>query len=288
MNLYVIPTYECNLNCKSCYARKFQVMFPDYLTWEQFICIYEKFKNNTNRFLFIGGEVTKWKFIDEAILFLKNKNKKVTIFSNAVKMVNTMPDNIIINGSNLFDNEHSGYIIKNIEAYKKNKVRVTLRFNINESFKNYIQESIEIAKKYADSVSLSVLYPINNYSKSIGELIYKIANELCSIFVPVKISRATPLCLFTSEQRKYLEVNCGLKGNCALPTNSIVINPDGKSIQPCVELSLLKDISCLSNSSPKILFEKEINDLCNKTKKDCINCDMYKNGICCGGCLSYK
>ncbi len=287
MQIYIIPTYECNLDCKSCYAKKNQQRFPQYLSWKDFTTIYEKFKFDSNNFLFIGGEATKWKFINEAILFLKNKDKNITLFSNGIEMINSMPNNIIINGNNLFDNEYSSVILNNIGLYKKKKVNVILRYNISEYFKNHVQDAINFAEKYADSVSLSVLFPVDKSDINIGQLVYQIAKELSLKKIRVKIARATPLCLFSVDQRVYLEENCSLKGRCALPTNSIVINPDGKSVQPCVELSIIKDIDCFSKSSAKILFKNEINSIIKRADNECSNCEMYKNQKCVGGCLSY-
>lgn len=288
MQIYIIPTYDCNLNCESCYAKKYQKMYPNNLSWKDFICIYDKFKYDTNNISFIGGEVTKWKFITEAILFLKNKNKNVTLFSNGLEMINAMPNNVIINGSNLFDGKYSSTILKNVESYKKNNVKVTIRFNVGENFGSYIQDAIRIAEKYGDLVSISALYPVNKKSENIGKFIFQIAKELSLKQIQVKISRATPLCLFTKNQMEYLEENCGLKGKCTLPTSSIVINPDGKSIQPCVELPIIKNIDSYSKSTAKSLFSAEIDYIINGTYEECSICEMYKNKKCCGGCLSYK
>lgn len=263
-------------------------MFPGYLAWGNFIEIYNKFKVQTDKVLFIGGEATRWKFINEAILFLKNKNKKISLFSNGIEIINAVPDNVIINGTNLFNTEHKSTILKNISLYKEKNVKIVLRFNISEHFDGYVQEAIKVTKEYADSVSISILYPVKNNNKSVGELVYRISEELISNLIKVKISRATPLCLFTTEQRAYLEEKCSLKGKCALPTRTIVVNPDGKSIQPCVELPIIKDICYFPKSSAKIIFKNEIDCINNKTREDCINCDLFENQKCCGGCLAYK
>lgn len=288
MQIYIIPTYECSLNCNSCYAKKYVEIFPQYLSWKDFISIYENFKFKSNNFSFIGGEATEWKFINEAILFLKNKGKHITLFSNGINITNSMPDNIIINASNLFDNELSMIICKNISLYKKKNVKITLRFNLSDDFEKHFLDAIYFANEYADAVSVSVLYPVDKNNKVIGQIIYQLAKELSQIQVKMKVSRATPLCLFTKSQREYLENNCKLKGICSLPTDSIVINPDGKSIQPCVELSMIKSIDDLLFLSPRLLFKDEIKTKIDMVNEECVDCEMYKNRKCCGGCLSYK
>jgi len=93
---------------------------------------------------------------------------------------------------------------------------------------------------------------------------------------------------FPSEQKIYLETYCKLSGQCSLPSNSIVIHPDAKTIQPCVELNIYRNIEELTSISAKKLFFEEINNLKNKKNGTCSGCQMLKTKGCCGGCLSYK
>lgn len=286
--IYIVPTYECNLSCKNCYSKKYLLQFPDYLSWEGFIGIYEFFKRQTNSISFIGGEPTKWKFINEAILFLRNKNKKVTLFSNGSIIPSVMPDNLILNGNNLFDSDLGSNILANLEIYKNNNVKIRLRFNIDELFTdNRIKEAIKFTKQYANSVSLSILFP-TNYDKKIGQSVFNLSSGIIAESISVKISRATPLCLFTEEQRKYLKDKCKLKGQCSLPSDSIVVHPDGNMIQPCIELPKIKHLNDLRTLSPKDLFSKEIKRLRNIENKICNGCEFFKSKECCGGCLAYK
>lgn len=287
LQIYIVPTYKCNLKCKNCYSRKYLGEFPDHLSWAKFIEIFTFFKDKYHNFAFIGGEPTKWKFINESILFLNNKNKYVSIFTNGTLSLNAMPNNLILNGNNLFNPKLKDKIIKNLLRYKENNVKIRLRFNIDEDFsKDNSQEAVSLSVEYANSVSLSLLYPII-YSKHLGDIIFNLSNELISESIPVKISRGTPLCLFNTMQRKYLIENCKLKGKCALPTNSLVINPDGQTIQPCVELQLRRDISKLLTSSPKILFSQEIKNIKSNRRPRCSDCHFFSDE-CWGGCLSYN
>src|SRR5659263_38038 len=193
LQIYIIPTYNCNLECSKCYSKKYKEDFTNNLTWMKFVEIFKVFRSKYKNFAFIGGEPTKWKFINESILFL-------------------------------------------------------------------------------------------HYRKIIFDLSKKIYSE----YIPVKISRATPLCLFNQKQRDFLISNCKLKGKCSLPTNSLVINPDGQTIQPCVELHIRHDISELSKTKPKNIFVKDINILkSNRQSTKCSNCNFYSNDECWGGCLSY-
>jgi len=287
LQIYIIPTYSCNLKCKKCYSEKYLEDFPDYLSWAKFIDLYKLFGTKYNNFAFIGGEPTKWKFINESILFLHNKNKYVNIFTNGIIPLQVVPNNVIINANNIFNLELKESIIRNILYYKRNRAKIRLRFNIGDDFKSeHVDEAILLSNNYADSVSISVLYPMTN-SESLGNKIYEISKKLYSKSIPVTISRATPLCLFDQEQRNFLKTHCKLKGKCPLPTNSIVVNPDGNTIQPCVELQLQHRITDLSKIQPKKIFNDELNKLKINHYSKCNECDFFLNDECWGGCLSY-
>ena len=287
MQIYVIPTYNCNLECNKCYSKKYKEDFPNNLSWTKFIEIFNLFKLKYNNFAFIGGEPTKWRFINESILFLHNRNKKVSIFTNGIIPLNVIPDNLIINGNNILNPKLKDTIIQNLIFYKKNRGKIRLRFNIDRMFdKENIHEAILLSKEFADSVSLSILYPIDN-DIDYGKIILDLSKRLFSEYIPVKISRATPLCLFNREQRDFLTSNCKLKGKCSLPTNSFVINPDGQTIQPCVESNLKYNISDWSKIQPKKIFVNDLNKIKSIRPSECTTCGFSTRDECWGGCLSY-
>ena len=117
MQIYIVPTYNCNLECRKCYSKKYQKEFPNYLSWTKFVDISIFFRIQYNNFAFIGGEPTKWKFINESILFLHNKNKYVSIFTNGIIPLKIIPDSLIINGNNIFNPNLRGDIISNLSFY---------------------------------------------------------------------------------------------------------------------------------------------------------------------------
>jgi len=287
LQIYIVPTYNCNLRCKKCYSKKYLEEFPNYLSWAKFIAIFRFFELRYNNFAFIGGEPTIWKFINESILFLHNKNKHINIFTNGIIPLKVIPDNLIINGNNIFNPELKNNIICNLSFYKKKRAKIRLRFNISAIFQEEnIQEAVMLSKKFANSVSISILYPIEN-GIDYGKIIFDLSTKLYSESIPVVISRATPFCLFTQKQRDFLVSNCRLKGKCSLPTNSLVINPDGQTIQPCVELYMNHNISELLKKQPKKVFAKEIIKIKSNLDSKCNTCEYYLNDVCLGGCLYY-
>ena len=287
MQIYIVTTYDSNLECKKCYSKKYQKEFPNYLSWTKFVGILNFFGTGYNNFALIGGEPTKWKFINESILFLHNKNKYVSIFTNGIIPLKIIPDSLIINSNNIFNPNLRGGIISNLSFYKNNRAKIRLRFNIGVEFKNeYIHDAISLSKQFADSVSISILYPMDD-NTDYGKIIFELSTKLFSESIPVVISRATPFCLFNEQQRDFLILNCKLKGKCSLPTNSLVINPDGQTIQPCVELHLKRDISDLTRKKPKKIFVEDLNKIKSNRYSKCNSCNHFLNDECWGGCLAY-
>jgi len=205
LQIYIIPTYICNLECKKCYSKKYLEEYPNYLSWIKFIDIFNFFKSKYNNFIFIGGEPTKWKFINESILFLHNQNKYVSIITNGTIRLKVIPNNLTITGNNIFNHELKDDIISNLSFYKKNKVKIRLRFNIDEKFTKYFHEAISFSKKFADFVSISILYPMDN-GIDYGNIIFDLSKKLHFNSIPVTIIRATPLCLFDQEQRNFSNI----------------------------------------------------------------------------------
>ena len=275
------------MSCNKCYSQKYVDKFPNYLSWDKFINIYKFFALKYKNFSFIGGEPTKWKFINESILFLHNKKKFVSIFTNGTIPLNVIPNNLIINGNNIFNLEFRKKIILNLSFYKKKRVKIRIRFNIDNSFrKEKIHKVVNLSKQFADSVSISILYPIEN-GIDYGKIIFELSTKLYLESIPTVISRATPFCLFTQKQRDFLQLNCKLKGRCSLPTDSLVINPDGQTIQPCIELCMNHNISELLKNKPKKVFAKDLIKIKSNRALKCNTCKFSLNGECWGGCLYY-
>jgi len=114
----------------------------------------------------------KWKFINEAILYLKNKGKKVIVFTNATMPIHVKPTNIVVNGTNLFNNSIKHQIIERIESYRSQGSKITLRFNIDDQFtEEMTKEAVSISKEQADSVSISILFPAK-LSRNLGDSVY--------------------------------------------------------------------------------------------------------------------
>lgn len=288
MILYIIPTYTCNLSCKSCYSKKYNDLYPEHMSWENFIAIYNKFSVRLQYVIFIGGEATNWKFINEAILFLKNKKVKTALITNGTKRPDVMPNSVTVNANNILIGSDSKIILENLNFYKMRGVSISLRYNIDSQFHKYLHDATQYGINYAHSISLSVLYPLQDNRLIVGDTLYNLAKSTLEKGIRTVISRATPLCLFTNEQRDFLKKNCRLRGTCSLPTNSLVINPDGFSAQPCVELEIIENINYFSIKEIMAKYKIETNNLKNYLPNICSECDFFKQNECHGGCLSYK
>jgi MoaA/NifB/PqqE/SkfB family radical SAM enzyme len=283
---YIAPTYRCNLKCEHCYSARYASEFPHDLDWPSFINVCKSLIGRYSGFCIIGGEPTQWKFINEAILVLKNKNKRVSVFTNCIKPLRVYPDSLFINASAFWNDSLQSTFLSNLQRYK-HKSRIILRFNIGEECtKLNIEDAVWLACKYASSVSLACLFP-TKIQTDLGVMIYNLVKQLTSKSVTTRISRATPLCIFNSEQIKCLVKMSRLKGQCGLPSNSLYIHPDARTIQPCPELGIRGDIKSLDKLSPKLFLKKDIELKKLKRISSCLICKFFKNGQCCGGCLAY-
>jgi MoaA/NifB/PqqE/SkfB family radical SAM enzyme len=282
---YIAPTYRCNLKCENCYSAKYAQEFSGDLGWCTFIDICKFLYTRYTSFCFIGGEPTQWKFINEAILVLRNKHKRVSVFTNGISALRVSPSSVMINTNQLFDGTEQSSVLRNINNYRSNS-KVVLRFNVGNDFRNdNIAYAVSLARKYADSVSISFLFP-DKPSLFIGDTIFKLASQMSSHDVKVRIARATPLCIFDDKQMEFLIQRCRLKGQCGLPSSSVFIHPDGKTIQPCPELNIRATLNDLGSS--KTLFYKDIEQRKQHRTPFCLNCKYFKCGQCCGGCLAYS
>lgn len=286
-HIYLVPTFSCQLDCRSCYAAKQVNDFNGYLSWRSFLRVIDFFGPSLHSVALIGGEPTQWKFIREAILFLQNKGKTVTLFSNGVDYIGVHPNRIVVNGTPLTDREMYPVVVRNIEKYRQHSVKIRLRFNVGDDWSERdTQIAIKAVRLLSASVSISGRYPVKK-TKELGTKIAAMAWATMDAGAPVKISRCLPRCIFTTEQYQLLSKSCGLKSSCPLPAASVVILPDGWSIQPCVEIPSSCTLDDLRGASTRALFKESVDAIRASGAKACEGCGHLDAHKCNGGCLAY-
>ncbi len=285
-HVYIVPTFACQFSCKSCYGNKYIGQFPGYLSWKNFLNIYSLFGKRAGSFVIAGGEPATWKFLREAIIFLRNQGKQVTVFTNGINYIDVPPDFLMLNGSTLLNRATRADVADNIEQYIRRSVGIKLRFNVDEAWSaDDTDVALTYGKTFSVPVSLSLRYPIDK-NKLLGTSTYKLAQVLRGAGLRVRMSRCAPPCIFSEAQHDYLVRHCGLKGKCPLPSDTVVVLPDGKSIQPCVELESRFNIRDLESKSPSKLFGDYVARVKAYVPQLCKDCDHFQRD-CSSGCLAY-
>jgi MoaA/NifB/PqqE/SkfB family radical SAM enzyme len=289
-NICLIPTYSCNANCPFCYAKEFKKKFRKEMDWQMFkkvvdICLNHGKRNEVS---FLGGEPTVWRHINQAVSYLKERNVQVNFFTNGINCSAVAPDCVLINIYNSFNNKIRNKIKKSILLYKRQGVEVGLRYNLASGSSTDDERFINFAVPLADYVSISPAIPYSP-SEELGSRIFKLVHNFHAQKRIVKISRAIPICLFNSQKFRYLREKCSLRTECYSEKN-IVINPDGKTIFPCVNIPIFS-LNLFKDGLPKI------NRVCKKFFKSlslirpfpqCQKCQHAADNKCQAGCLGMR
>jgi len=289
-NICIIPTYRCNADCAFCYARGLYGRFPEDMKWDIFkkvtdYCI----KNGKNEMSFLGGEPTVWPHINKAVSYLRERGVQVSFFTNGITYSNPPPDCVLINIYNDFNNTAKEMVIKTIGFYKSSGTEVTLRYNlVSNSSVDEDDKFLRFSVTLADRVSITPAIPYIP-SRELGNRIFRLVKNFHKRGIAVKISRAIPVCLFNAKQYYYLREYCLMAKKCYSEKN-VVINPDGKTLFPCVSVTeyekyLFKDSLEEINDDYKTFFQK-LGEFFPFDK--CKECEYVLNNDCQAGCLAMR
>jgi len=289
-NICLVPTYSCNANCPFCYAKKFQKKFRKEMDWQTFKKVIGlSIKEGKNEVSFLGGEPTIWLYINQAVSFLRERNIQISFFTNGITYSKVAPDCVLINIYNFFNSITRESIKKTIYFYKSQGVEIGLRYNLTlEASLKEDKSFLRFATPLADYISISPAIPYLP-SRSLGNRIFKLVQDFHKCGKSVKIARAIPICLFNAEQFRYLRKESLLHTECYSKKN-VVINPDGKTVFPCVNISAFS----------KDLFKDNLKKINADYKKffrylgkiypfpECQECEYALDNRCQAGCLGMR
>lgn len=286
-SIHIVPTYACNLACDYCYASKYIGRFPR-MRWATFRRVLDRLiASNVRHVIFIGGEPTIWGNLSRAIDAARGAGMSVTLLSNAMRLPDSLPDAVTVNGTNLGIDRLRPTILKNLQAYRLRGVSITLRFNLrHDETDARLAEYAGYAAAFADGVSLSpiVPYPL---TRRVGEIVVDLSKRIVAQGKPVKLSRALPRCIFTPAERTFLTTHAGLYHRCSPANKQLTVNPDG-SILPCVDLPIPRRTSTDDLNAFKKTFAPTLDELFMKATFDkCKTCKYFPK-VCQGGCLTMR
>jgi len=282
-------TYRCNADCPYCYAKNSRRIFKKDMSFIDFLDITNKYiKEGGKNINLIGGEPTIWKNINYAIIYCKLRGVTTTLITNGLKISKAKPDRVMMNVSHYLDPKTQKLFLSSIKYYSKNKIPITLRYNISLETK---QAEIEKVKNLAitfkaNDIDLDPIVPFE-VEKEMGEKIFKTASFFISFGVKCRLGNPIPPCIFSDNQREYLKKNAKLFFRCNAG-EYMLINPDGKTISPCTKMFLPKDISELQGSFSNVsnVYKEDLEKIKNKVLQKCLDCDYFKEKKCFGGCMA--
>jgi len=292
MRIHIIPTYRCKLNCSYCYAEGFNEHFGGDLGLDEYKAIIDYFlPHGLSSISFLGGEPTMWPHLPEAVQHAQQLGLTCGVFSYGYT-VTAVPDIVVLNITRFIP---TGIISKRmlelISWYHERGVNIIFRLNIAKNDPDSIlQELLPLAQQLKASLQFSALNT-TPHSLDFGEKIYNWCKFFLSASMSVKLSRPLPECMLTEEQRHYLKSNDVIsESRCDFENTVPVVNPDGKTVFPCNSLSIPLPLDYIHSKRLEYDEVKMFSSPCAAQfmPDECLDCDLYKNGTCCAGCVGTR
>ncbi|MFW6014553.1 MAG: radical SAM protein, partial [Candidatus Nanoarchaeia archaeon] len=299
-------TYNCNRNCSYCYVKDF-LNENHLMSLSDFNSLLQWLENNgIKRINLTGGEPTTHPQFKNMVKLAYTKGFLINIFSNFVFNSSLYETLNMVNGFLINIGKKEFYTKKEYENLCNNLKRfgnarkITINFCIDEQIDS-CEHIIEICKKHKiDNVLIDVTHPnsLSTNSHVKNEEFIQIKNKLMNFikefvlnYINIKFARPFPLCIFSPEERNYLETGHGLHGTCGTGRELVSVNPDLR-IFPCLSLFIKgpKITRFKSQQDYYNYYEKSIHELKWERFlfKECKACSFREAGECQGSCLCRK
>ncbi|GEM_PF-1945980 len=290
-SLMIAPSYRCNANCQYCYTKGYISKFKKDMDLLTFIGLVEAHQKHENLNLsIIGGEPTIWKHINNALLYCRLRKVKATVFSNGLEKLRIMPSRMYLNSSQYFEKNRREKFIESLEFYSKKKVKTVLRYNVEGNCSDdKLDELIALAVEYEAGIHLALVVPYT-IDKALGKRIFEMLQKVVAAGIVCRSANPIPPCMFDAVQLEWMRKNVGYYSACDLGSIPL-INPDGKTVQPCSKMFLFKEMKKdgLSKNEIKLMYQKEMETIKNKLPMEkCYQCEHFINEECFGGCMASR
>jgi radical SAM protein with 4Fe4S-binding SPASM domain len=285
-NLVIIPTYRCNASCSFCYAKNLEKQFPEDMSFWKFVEIMDCFIEAGGRGLTIaGGEPMLWEHVNKAIIYAKTRGVKVQLLTNAINRSWALPDQVYIN-IHPWIYGRKEKIDSNINYFIKKGVGITLRYNF--------EVGVDKTREVSAVVDLLTSHKIQNIHLAPAvpyKLELKTGEEIFSVLymfheAGFKVSSVNPLppCLFSGEEIKTMKDEFSFYSKCNIGS-AMIVNPDGKTVMPCLKLPNFKEVDEIDFKSSKSIFKVELESIAASVPEKCHDCDYFMRKECLGGCF---
>ena len=316
--LTIAPSYDCNLSCSYCFSKYLKKRYSVEMSFEKFKQILDSVSNfiDLKRVNFFGGEPTVFpqilKFINEickrnlTFYFATNGLANYNLFKKITGYKNLESITFHIEKDSYYKKEQLKLLIKNIQIAVKNKVKIIIRYNLEDPTYNewdFLKKYITIIPDF--EFSFSVIFPSlagNNKNITIQELKKFNSKIISLVFYLIQntqnqdqiiFAKPFPLCFFNEHELNIILRFCKLKNVCEIDKNdglnNVCVNPDG-SFFPCMALNIdkyhfnsISDYIKVKNEY-QLMIKKFIN---TPLLPECKECHLYNMGVCQAACYSY-
>ncbi len=269
--LAVIPTYRTELPESVSPFPERKKDFPEDLSWADFQHLLSKFHhlNKLKRVIFSGGEPTLWPHLQQALNICHQKNISTNLITNGQNPIPPVTEKKIYLAPYIHNQISERQILTNCAPSTPESTTKTVYFFTEKDTDSNIEKAIKIAIKLNTTVLLTPkrTAPLNNKIKNLWILSAEKYSQHFHSKLPLPFQ--APKDLFTEKQLKLFNQN-PLKSCEECQSYRPVINPDGKTVYPCIHypisspcdpLTLYKQIPIILKKTPfpchKKLQEKQ-------------------------------
>lgn len=317
-------TKLCNLSCPYCFADEFvnrkinEISIDNFQKALNFVISSKSFNGKLG---IIGGEPTlHTNFYDLlAIVNRVDQIKEIVIFTNGIKIDETI--NLIsgpkfsflinLNSPEIIGNKIYSLITKNIDdlVTKYNKKRsITIGLNLYKVDMDY-SFFIDILQKYKfRNARLSIAVPNSTGGKDCFEKLSLFKNQLYHLYINLRYlgvnaifdCNKMPVCLWTDKEIMKISLIQANNENKRLGFN-LVSNKCNPVVDILPDLTVVRCFGLSQSSKVKIGDFTSLDDLYGYYRANfderlikvptidaCINCEMFNDSSCYGGCLANK
>jgi hypothetical protein len=238
----------------------------------------------------IGGEPTLWKPINKAIMYCKLHKIRTVVYTNGLETLGVLPEQIYFNINHYFEERTKERVERSLRHYYGKRTKVILRYNVLEQDAyEKLDVVMNVAKRFGTDIHLAPVVPFS-ITRQFGSLIVALAKKVVDAGIICQSVTPMPPCMFVEDELTWMHDHIRYYSACRFDHLPLV-NPDGKTVQPCSKLFLSRQVDQneMKPGSIELLYGKDLDALRNKLPMEkCYQCEFYKHKKCFGGCLAYR
>jgi len=287
-NLIIYINTKCNLRCNYCFVNKENKV----MSFEQYVQIIEKYKNDIQSITFFGGEpLLNFTLIKQIIEYNYKKKYKYfyVINTNGIKINDevirvckkynisltiSLDGNVLSNKVNRFDQKIFEQVLKNIRLVKKEGIDFVINYVITPNNLIYIEDSV----KFFYNEDFMDIYFLINYDTKWTVQDIKIFEQKMIDIVPIllKTKKGEFMKIYPIWNKLYAIMSGEKIPKCIFGEENLAISPDGKAY-PCVSF-LNKSKYEITNENRKFINDTDISKCKNcKYESLCVNNCMCRS-----------